>query len=185
MNLPNFQLFAAPTETLPGLFCKYEDFDSIEKIYKIKSRTKLKKLMLLANSFDQTLSLFDLNASQLDFINRNKSSEISFLCPVKSEIILNENLYSLENGLRYSGLRVTNEPSLIEIINQVGILAQTSLNVSGEDPILDSRLIPSEISNQLDFVIDFKYEILPQASTLVKLYSDKIEVLRQGKYLIK
>lgn len=185
MNLPNFQLFAATTETLPGLFCKYGDFGSIERIYKIKSRTKLKKLMLLANSFDQILSLFDLNAFQLDFINRNKSNEISFLCPVKSEIVLNENLYSLENGLRYSGFRVTSEPSLIEIINQVGILAQTSLNISGENPILDSRLIPSEIRNQLDFVINFKYKIIPQASTLVKLYKDRFEVLRQGKYQIK
>ena len=141
--------------------------------------------MLLANSFDAILFLFELNSFQKSFINMNESSEISFIAPLRSDIKLNENLYTTENDLRFTGVRVTKQPELVEIINQIGILAQTSLNVSGENPILDSKMIPEEIRKKLDFIFEFRYSEIPQASTLVKLYKDRIEVLRKGKYAVK
>ncbi|QQR93751.1 Sua5/YciO/YrdC/YwlC family protein [bacterium] len=184
MIFSKYKVFAGPTETVPGLFCRYSDHNSIQTIFEIKKRDYSKPLLILSNSLDKVIELYQLNNYQLDFIHKNNVSDMTFVVPLKSLVEVDSHLFMVDGLKRYSGFRVTHVKWLSELINEIGLIAQTSLNHSGEDPIMNSHDIPQDIRSQIDFIYEFHYKSLQKPSTIVKLFDNHFEIVRLGNATI-
>ena len=78
------------------------------------------------------------------------------------------------------GIRIPDNPIALAIVHELGHpLVTTSVNESGEDPLLDPVEIEATFGRSLDMVVDGGI-LMGEPSTVISLIDDKIEVLRQG-----
>lgn len=173
--------FAFPTETVFGLFAPVKNYNLINKIYEIKNRSLDKKLLLMFNSFEKIRNFYEINEYREKIILKNYKKKISFICPLLEGADLHSQLH--ENG--WSGFRITSFKPLVKLFEDTSaVFAQTSLNRSGEQPIMSSDNIPDDIRLKLSYVHEYTLpESLP--STIVKLLDNHFEIIRQGEDVLE
>ena len=78
------------------------------------------------------------------------------------------------------GIRIPDNPIALAIVHELGHpLVTTSVNETGEEPLVDPIDIDEKFGRSLEMVIDGGI-MLGDPSTVISLIDDKIEVLRQG-----
>jgi len=176
--------FCFPTETIFGIFVPVNRYDLIDQIYTMKKRPYSKKLMLMFSDTSLLKNYYHLNPYRENFIKKYYTQKVSFICPLLDGVDISEHAYELKDDIRWSGFRVTSFKPLIKLLEEVETpLFQTSLNISGEEPIRDSADISEELRVNLSYVHDYT---LPKslASTIVKLDDDSFEIIRQGDVIV-
>lgn len=172
------QILAFPTDTVAGLFAPIANTEAIKRLFLIKNRPEQKTMMLLLPDQNSITTFFSPNKWQWEIILANSPGQTSFLLPLREGVILSSQLYSVDDESFIIGFRI---PSLLiaqSILQITGPLAQTSLNISGEPPIINSKNIP--FRNGIDFIYEFQnQEQIP--STIIRLYHDHLKIVRQGK----
>lgn len=177
LALQQAHVFAFPTDTLPALCARVGDSGGIEKIFTLKRRDELKVVMLMLPSLDFVREYFDPTPTEWDLIQKNSSGKVSFILPLREGVILPSHLVKMHEGKEFVGFRIPSLPLVHEILAVTGVLAQTSLNISGEPPFAHSRNIP--FLDDLDFVYPFEnHPSVP--STVVRMHNGSVEVLRVG-----
>lgn len=143
--------------------------------------------MLLAYDLPTILQLFSINTYQRDVIYKNYHQNVSFVVEIdenyfkSGNLILNPQLYDIYDGRKYTGFRITKLSVLVNFMKEhnLNILAQTSLNISGEPATIDSKDIPHELRKQIDFIIEGIADS-GQPSKIIRLLEDKIELIREN-----
>ena len=88
----------------------------------------------------------------------------------------------ISKNSEYIGVRIPNNKIVKEIIKKINSpLVLTSVNISGEMPIIDLDDLNSEISNNIRCAIDVGIINKGVESTIVKVTNNKVEILREGK----
>ena len=170
-----------PTDTVPALAVKPE---RAELIYQLKQRPTHKPLILMGASIADLLPYVDYTPSQLliwkQLIDRHLPGALTLVLPasVKVPDAVNPTSDTV-------GIRVPNHPTSIEILQQTGVLATSSANISGEDTITTMQ----EIDRAFPTVLVLKTQTqlatgsgLP--STVVSWQDRNWQVLRQGSVKI-
>jgi L-threonylcarbamoyladenylate synthase len=85
----------------------------------------------------------------------------------------------LHRSTRSLAIRLPNDRKLQDLINQTGPIISTSANKQGQDPASSIQEAQSYFGEELDFYVDVG-ELKGQASTIVKLVDNKLELIRQG-----
>lgn len=175
-------VIAVPTDTIYGLAAKIDDNDSLERIYKIKGRDHGKPLSICLSSIDE----IDQWAATKHLDRRVLPS----LLPGPLTLILERkpSLNSLLNpGVKTIGVRVPDHNFIRAICAEVGPLALTSANLSGEpDPLLVNQF--EEIWPHLDCIFDCG--LLQDHSSRIdthvqlKLGSTVIDLSQKNRYTI-
>lgn len=171
------QLLVFPTDTVPGICARVDDEVGIEKIFQLKRRDKNKSLLLMLPNLSYLSIYFELTARDVSLVERHSPGQVTFVVKAKEALSLPEQLCKYHEDIRYLGFRVPLHALAQEILSITGPLAQTSLNISGDEPIRNSEDIPFKSS--VDFIFPFENQAqLP--STIVRLVNDNVEVLREG-----
>ena len=170
-----------PTDTVPALAVKPE---RAELIYQLKQRPTHKPLILMGASIADLLPYIDYTPSQLlvwrQLIDRYWPGALTLVLPASAKVPDAVN----PTNSHTVGIRVPNHPTAIEILQQTGVLATSSANISGEDTITTMQ----EIARAFPTVLVLKTQTIATGSglpsTVVSWQDRNWQILRQGSVKI-
>ena len=172
--LQSNNIIAFPTETVFGLGCLLNDVDSLQKIYSIKER-KIEKAI--------TLMLPHSNAiEQYATISSKSNRVIRTFMPGKLTIVLptsNPFLQSITHTPTI-GIRIPNDPFVLQLLQAVGGMWVTSANLSGHQNMSTEQDVYQVFQGKIPMIVKGKTNSLV-ASTVVDMSEDLGIILRQGE----
>lgn len=167
------KIIAFPTDTVFGLACVFDDFDSIEKIKQIKKRDANKPLPVMCNNLKMVQTICNLKQEDIKLINYFKKGAITYILPKQKDVDLRNS-----NGFNTLAIRIPDDDFILSLIDKLNKpLLVTSCNISNEPSIKDSLSIKEKFIGLVDIIIDedAKSEV---ASTIYDTINDKI--IREG-----
>lgn len=158
-----------PTDTAYALGGIFNSVKVKNKILKIKNRRD-DKFTIIASSLNQVENFFKLSDRQRKIAKKHWPAALSVAVSPKYAVRVPKN----EIAVKLS--RLAGSP-----------LIATSANLSGNATLYDSLKIIKEFKdkkNQPDLIIDFGRLKKIKTSTIIKVYKDNIDILRQGSVKI-
>jgi len=173
LNLKD-EVFIIETDTVYGLGCLYNSEIGAKRILEIKNRSKEKFFSILVSNINQAKELTVNFESCLDIMNK--------YWPGALTIIFNksEKIKEYITPTNTVGLRMPNDLTTLEILDKFGPMIMTSVNISGEPPIV-------KFSDCLKFESSVDYIIKgPDLNGIPSTVYDAVnnKVLRQGSIKI-
>ena len=171
------QIIAIPTDTYYGLACDPFNFESLNKLFKLKERDIRKPLPLLIASKEDLLN-FGIDYS--DFENL-----LDAFWPGPITIVM-KTKHKFYNGMiendGYVGFRVPNLEFVRDLIKFSGIpITGTSANISGQPETKDINVLEDSLDlNIVKMIININCGKEQSASTVIKLSDGRVEMLREG-----
>ena len=168
-------ILVIPTETVYGLAADVTNKKAVEKIYKIKGRSFKKFLPLIVGSNCQLRNNFKVNNKEDKLIKKYKG--VSIVLPVK-----NKQIYLLPQQTTCA-VRVSTNQTARLIAKKLGRpITATSANKSGGNNCYSIKDVLKQIKEEkVDLILDAGKLTKKKPSTIVKIESEKINVLRQGE----
>ncbi|MGC9363949.1 MAG: L-threonylcarbamoyladenylate synthase [Fidelibacterota bacterium] len=178
-TLEKGEIIAYPTDTLYGLGVDIYQPLGVERLLALKGRLSDKPFSILYPNCKSLLADFDhLNDFQLRVVNRLLPGRVTLLLPVKSPNQFPAPFVS--NG--YIGVRVVDLPALNRLLaGYPHPISTTSVNPAGAKPACSVAEIRSYFPDQIKVVIDNGKAATSPGSTLLKLYTERWEILREGE----
>ena len=161
------QIGAIPCDTIYG-FSGIANEITKEKIYDLKQRPQNKNLIVLTS------------------IERLKKSSLIVpgilyeIYPAPLTAILKDE----ESGATVA-VRVPNDDFIQRIVNNVGPIWSTSVNISGHPSLTTFDEIISEFDSKVDFIVKKTIGSNGIPSTLVDMSSNEFKIIREGAFDIK
>lgn len=166
-----------PSDTIYGLSCAALNRKAVERIYELKGRDYDKPLIILLADIEQVKEL-GIDSAALEPLRR--------LWPAQLTIVVSTSEKTpefLHRGTNTLAVRVPDNEEIRKLIRQTGPLVSTSANPQGQEPAANVDQAKKYFGDKLDFYVDAG-EINARPSTLVRLESGKLRVLRQGAYKV-
>ena len=167
-----------PTDTVYGIGCDFSNTVSLNNLYKAKVRDYSKPINILVSRKDMIYK-YVKNVSSIEETLINK------FWPGPLTIIFNKTDLVpdlLTAGLNTVGIRMPNNKVCLDLIDTLGKpLATSSANISNEEPTnyINENLI-KKFKNKVDFILDSGKIDSGISSTIIKVESNKINILREG-----
>lgn len=170
-------LVAYPTDTYYAVGCSLGSKRGIERLYQLKGRDRKKPLGLLCADLERVADY----AKVSNFAYRTMKSLVpgafTFILPATR--FVPEVLQSRQAEV---GIRVPDASIPRELARMLGKpLVTTSATAHDGTVLVDAREIKEALGKQLDLVLDDGGIRHLEASTVVSLMQDQLEILRQGK----
>lgn len=168
-----------PTDTQYGIVASALNQKAVEKVYTLRKRSPDKPFIILISSLED-LKLFEitLNDTTINYLANIWPNPVSVVLPC------NSNKFSyLHRGTNSLAFRIPKNDELISLLKETGPLIAPSANFEGH-PYAKTTLEAKEyFKDNIDFYEDVgKLESNP--STLIKIEGEKIEILRQGAFVV-
>lgn len=175
--LKNGKIVAFPTDTVYGLGVNAENKTAIDKLYKVKGRTRNKPFILFLEekeSFIFFAQLVSLSAQRL--INRFWPGPLTLL--FKANKASPASLVSKEGKI---GLRFPDHPIPRKIMKKGEILlATTSANPSGASSPSTLRRLDKTLAKNIDLILDGGKTSRGKESSIVDVASQTPRLIREG-----
>lgn len=163
-----------PTDTVYGIGASIYDSLGMDRIYEIKHRDKSKPLAVLCANIEQIESIAYVTDEARKLINTFLPGPLTVILKSKDSIL---ETFKGETV----GVRIPNYDVALDILNEYGPMATTSVNESGMPSINNYNEIVSEYSNLVDEIYKpSNCATSSLASTVVMINEDDVKVLRQG-----
>jgi len=143
-----------PTDTVWGLGCDSSNTAAVEKIFRIKSRSDSKSLIILVDS-EAMLERYvkDIPAIALSIIEVS-DTPLTIIFPGAKNLAAG---IAAEDGS--VGIRITDDQFCSELIGRLRRpIVSTSANISGENAPSHFGEIPDAIINAVDYVVEHRRE---------------------------
>ena len=165
-----------PTDTVYGLGCNPYSKEAVKRILSIKGRSS-NPLPVLFHSKKDVEQMVILGRSGSIIAKRFWPGPLTIVCNLKD--LTRPPSASLETNTL--GVRIPNHAACIELIRASGgILVGTSANLSGQRVARSSSELDSSLTNKVDALIDGGQTPLRVESTVIKMVSNKIVLIREG-----
>jgi len=180
--LKNDGVVVLPTDTLYGIIGSAMSRKAVEKIYKIKGRNGNKPFIVLITSY-KDLELFGikLGGDQAKILKKFWPGKVSVLLSCRSLKFKYIHRGTKEIAFRMIGKRNLN---LFNLIKKVGPIVAPSANKEGIKSAENIKGAKEYFNKEVDNYIDGGKKI-STPSTLIRIKDDNVEILRQGKVIIK
>lgn len=174
--LHNNAVGVLPTDTLYGLVARANSPEAVERMYALKHRER-KPGTTIAASVEQ---LIDLG------IDRSQLEQIAPYWPAPLSVVLKlpDALHYLHQGVGESPFRVVADEKVRMLLEQTGPLVTSSANMPGEPPAQNIREAEAYFGDHIDFYVDGGEIGERNPSTIARLTSNGLEILRQGAAII-
>ena len=164
-----------PTDTTYGIGCDIFNRKGIKKIFQIKHRDSRKPFSFICNDLAEISTYAQVSNFAFKIMKRYLPGPYTFVLDA-TKIVPD----SLSTKQKTVGVRIPENKICQAIVKELGHpLVTTSANVSGEMTPQDPFDIQQQMGNMVDYVIDGGIS-MDEASTVINLVDDKIEILRQG-----
>lgn len=135
-------VIVAPTETVYGLMCRWDDRAARERIFRMKCRAVEKHLQMLADSLDRARSAGLIADDRL-----HRLAAAFWPGPLTA--------IGRSSAGDTIGLRIPRYPLILQIVQRLGsALAATSANRSGRPAALDAATAVADLAEPPDLVLD-------------------------------
>ncbi len=161
-----------PTDTVYGLVCSAKNRQSIDRIYKAKGREK-KPGTFIASNIEQLESL-GLKRRYLKAVAEYWPGPVSILIPCFNLV------NNLDENTNYLAVRIPDTYELTQLLEKVGPLLTSSANKTGHIPVTNMAQAKKIFKDDLDFYVDGGDYSNKQASALIQIIDDAVEVIRPG-----
>lgn len=170
-------LVAFPTDTVYGLGACYNNYEAVERIYRIKQRLRNVALPLLLAEAAQIKEIAEyVSPAAWLLVGRFLPGALTIVLP-KSKSVYD----IITGGAKTVAVRIPDHPVPVALIRGVGMpIIGTSANLSGKPSILAAREICSQFGDKVDLVIDGGRCPGGRESTIVDVTGEVPRVLREG-----
>jgi L-threonylcarbamoyladenylate synthase len=174
-TVKNGGLVVFPTDTVYGFGCDPRNAQAVETVFRIKGRSELKQLPVLAYSKDivSEIAVFD------DLSNKIADR----FWPGQVTIVLKLRDNEIKNAMRLNdkiAVRVPNNQCVLALLKKCKILVGTSANFSNQQAFSDPKKVQENFSGY-DVFLDGGTISNSTSSTIVEVKDGTLEILRQGK----
>jgi tRNA threonylcarbamoyl adenosine modification protein (Sua5/YciO/YrdC/YwlC family) len=164
-----------PTDTIYGIGCDIFNRKGVKKIFQIKQRDSRKPFSFICSDLAEISNYAQVSNFAFKIMKRYMPGPYTFVLEA-TKIVPD----SLSTKQKTVGVRIPDNKICQEIVKQLGHpLVTTSANASGEETPQDPQEIDAIMGRMVDLVIDGGIS-LGEASTVISLVDDQIEVLREG-----
>ena len=164
------------TDTVWGIGCVVgcKVKEGIQKIYFLKQRSLDKPLAVLISDINDLKNHVEITS---DYIY-----ELMKLWPGALTLIFkkSDNFYDDVTNTKTIGIRIPNSVVALKILDYLGPIATTSINISGQESINDITEIEEKFSDYIDYLVTDLHELSSVSSTVVDVSQSEIKILRQG-----
>lgn len=135
------------TDTVKAYICSAFDKEAVLEIFKLKQRDLSKNLPVFVASIDQLSEICEFTERDIRYFNEYWPGQVTFILPVAPSVIIPQSCHSRldresltgefylgEGSTNTVAVRIPDNKSLLQLCNENGPLAQTSYNISGEQP---------------------------------------------------
>ena len=175
--LNNGGIILYPTETVWGIGCLANNIQAIDKIYKIKNRSKSKKFILLIGD-DNKLNRYVNEVPEIAWELIDSSYKQPTIIYPKAKN-LPEILLETDQSI---AIRVINSGPLQQFLKKLDFpLISTSANLSNDFPPKSLKEVSKEILTKVDFVLDLpEIKGSKHPSSIIKLQTNgEVEIVRK------
>lgn len=167
------EVVAFPTETVFGLGVKFGDLAYLEKIYELKKRDHSKAVTLMVADKNDIEKYAYVSADAKKVIDAFMPGMMTLILKKKENV---DDRYTA--GLETIGIRIPDDPFVLQLLKEVGPMLVTSANISGTPALLHTEEVYEQFNGQIPMIV--KGNCVSQvASTVVKI-DDQVDILRQG-----
>ncbi len=164
-----------PTDTTYGIGCDIFNRKGVKKIFQIKNRDSKKPFSFICNDLAEISNYAQVSNFAFKVMKRHLPGPYTFVLDA-TKIVPD----ALSTKQKTVGVRIPDNAICHAIVKELGHpLVTTSANISGEETPQDPQDINDQLGHMVDFVIDGGIS-LGDASTVISLIDDKIEILRHG-----
>lgn len=164
-----------PTDTIYGIGCDIFNRKGIKKIQQIKERDARKPFSFICSDLAEVANYAQVSNFAFKIMKRHLPGPFTFV--LEASKVVPDSLCTKQKTV---GIRIPENVICQAIVKELGHpLVTTSANLSGEETLQDPLLIEDSMGRLVDFVVDGGIT-LGEASTVISLLDDRIEVLRQG-----
>lgn len=164
-----------PTDTTYGIGCDIFNRKGIKKILQIKQRDSRKPFSFICSDLAEVTNYAQVSNFAFKIMKRYLPGPYTFVLEA-TKIVPD----SVSTKQKTVGVRIPANIICQAIVKELGHpLITTSANFSGEETLQDPLLINDAMGRLVDMVIDGGI-LRGEASSVISLLNDQIEVLRQG-----
>ena len=163
-----------PTDTVYGIGCNPYNKESVEKIYKIKSREIMKPLPVLTYSIETAEKIVEFDQFTKKIVKKFWPGPLTVILKVTDKKI-KESL-NLENKI---AIRVPDHKCTLELLKKCNFLVGTSANISGDLPYTDPEECLKNLENY-DIFVDGGIITSKGESTIIEIENEQIKIIREG-----
>lgn len=167
-----------PTDTIWGIGCDATNTNAVEKIYRIKSRTEAKSLIILVDNIDKLHNYVekvpDITADLLASITNPVTIIYSNARRLAPNVIAADGTIAI---------RIVKDDFCNELIRRFGKpIVSTSANITGFDPPVVFSQIVEEIKKSVDYIVSYKQDTYTRSkpSTIIRLRDDGMYTIIRG-----
>lgn len=156
-----------PTDTIWGIGCDATNYKAVEKINKIKKRTKDKNFIVLIDDIKKLNNYVENIPEILYDLIESIDTPLTIIYPYAKN--LTKNVIAKDNSI---GIRITKDVFCKKLIQLFGKpIVSTSANISGEENPIYFNKISKDIINSVDYVVDLFHDRIKEIkpSTIIKL----------------
>ena len=164
-----------PTDTVYGIGASIFSPKALDKIFEIKNRPTDKSLIVLCADevqLEEIVGPLSLDVKKIidAFLPGGLTLILNCYMPLPEEIT---------RGKQTIGVRIPDHPLAVELLKEIGPLATTSANISGEpSPTKIDRLNP--VIQRVNYVFDDGETKEQIPSTILDCTKDEFVILREG-----
>jgi L-threonylcarbamoyladenylate synthase len=166
-----------PTDTTYGIGCSPYNDSSVERIFKIKSRSEKKPLPILASSIEDIEQVVLLSKAGKLLARKYWPGALTIISPLKDMNISSK----VTAGNISIGVRIPNNKCILSLLRHCKYLVGTSANKSGEKPSKSFSEVLSSSLRGFDALLDGGIVENGVESTIIDLTdSANPQIIREG-----
>lgn len=175
-ELKNGNLVIMPTDTVYGIIADATKEETIKKVFSAKERSFNKPLLVLVSDKNMLENLVsEISPKAEEIISKYWPGPLTILFPKKDEVS-----DILTASSPYIAIRMPNDKRLLNIIRKVNKpLISTSANITSKETITEVSQIEEKMKEKISYILDGGV-VKNEASTIIKIENDKIEIVRAG-----
>jgi len=165
-----------PTDTIYGLGCDITNKNAIERVRRIKGRDKKKPMSFVCADLTHISDYASVSNYAHRILKRCLPGAYTFILPATRQTPR-----ILQTKQQTVGLRIPDHPVPLALVDALGQpILSTSANYSEQEVITEPWVLEDELGPQVDLIMECG-PLPVEASSVVSLIGDEVEVLREGK----
>lgn len=173
-------IFIYPTDTIYGFGANPFNEEAKLKIGRVKGRNEWKRYIFLIQNVELLQNYVELKSEKhIDFLLSIWPNPISVVLGLNTRT---REILNTETG----AFRVPNNRFCLKLLSELKMpLISTSVNRTGNPPLTEPSLIIEEFGNEVDAIFYSDTKSYFEASTVIDLSKDSIELIREGKFKLE
>ena len=163
-----------PTDTVYGIGCNPYNENAVNKIYKIKSREKIKSLPVLAYSLEIVKKITHIDPFTEKIIEKYWPGSLTLILELTDQKL--KKSLNLDNKI---AIRIPDSKCALKLLEKCSLLVGTSANISGNSSYTNPDECLKNIKNY-DVFLNGGTITSKGESTIIEIENEEIKMIREG-----